>query len=251
MAGHSKWANIKHRKAAKDAKKGKVYSKIAREITVAARGGGDPANNPSLRNLLIKARGVNMPTDNIERAIKKGTGEGNDGVQFDEIVYEGYAPGGVAVIVQALTENRNRTASEVRHAFTKAGANMGTAGSVSRGFKRRGLVTVPAEGVSEDRLMELVLENGGDDLELEGGTYSITTEPLAMIPVAEAIRAAGIAVESSEVTLIPDLYTTLTDKGQARTVLNFVEALEDLDDVQNVYTNLDLSDEILAAMEEE
>ena len=251
MAGHSKWANIKHKKAAKDAKKGKVYSKIAREITVAARSGGDPSSNPTLRNLLIKARAANMPNDNVERAIKKGTGEGNDGIQYVEIVYEGYASGGVAVIVYALTENRNRTASEVRHAFSKAGATMGTAGSVSRGFKRRGLITVPTAGITEDQLMEIVLEHGGDDMELEGETYSITTDPNALAPVADALRAAGIEPESSEVTLIPDLYTTVTDPAQAKSVLAFVEALEDLDDVQNVYTNLDLSDDILASMEAE
>lgn len=249
MAGHSKWANIKHRKGAADAKRGKVFSKIAKEITVVARiGGGDPGQNPSLRPLIQKARAANMPADNIDRAIKKGTGELDDGVVFEELTYEGYATGGVGVIVKVLTDNKNRSASEVRHCFTKADNNMGQQGSVSRSFQRKGLITVPAEGVEEEALLELVLEAGAENFEQEGGIFSITTEPNEFMQVVDALNEAEIPVQSSELTLISDLLTEVSDPKQAQSVLNFIEALEDLDDVQDVYHNMDVSDDVLAQL---
>ncbi len=249
MAGHSKWANTKHRKAAADAKKGKAFSKIAKEITVVARmSGGDPAGNISLRALLLKARAVNMPADNIERAIKKGTGELNDGANFEEMTYEGYAPGGVALIVKVLTDNKNRSASEVRFCFSKNNGNMGTVGSVSRSFQRKGLIVIPAEDVDEDKLMEAALDAGADNMEREGETFEITTDPNTVNQVSEALQAAGYKPESAAVSLIPDLYTQVTDADQARKVLAFVDALDDLDDVQEVFHNLDVSDEIMAQL---
>lgn len=250
MAGHSKWANIKHRKAAADAKKGKAFSKIAKEITVAARlGGGDPSANISLRPLLAKARGVNMPVDNIERAIKKGTGELNDGVVIEEMSYEGYADGGVGIIVKVLTDNKNRSASEVRHCFTKNNNSLGQVGSVSRTFQRKGLISVLSEGVEEEALLEAALEAGAENFEEDGDTFSITTDPNDFNTVCEALTDAGFTLDSAEITLIPDVYMDVTDVDQARRILRFVEALEDLDDVQDVYHNLDVSDEIMAQLD--
>ncbi len=250
MAGHSKWANIKHKKAAADSKRGKAFSKIAREIMVAARsGGGDPAANITLRALIQKARGVNMPADNIDRAIKKGTGEGSEGVIFEEIMYEGYAPGGVAVIVHCMTDNKNRTASEVRLAFTKSNSSLSGQGSVTRSFQRKGLINVSAEGVDEDELLELILENGGEDMERDGDFFSITTDPREFMTVVDALNAKEIAIDNSEVTLLPDDEMEITDPGQAASIMRFIETLEDLDDVQNVYTNLDVPDEVMASID--
>ncbi len=252
MAGHSKWANIKHKKAAVDAKRGKVFSKIAKEITVAARiGGGDPDANISLRPLLNKARSVNMPADNIDRAIKKGTGELDDGSIIEELSYEGYATGGVGIIVKVLTDNKNRSASEVRHCFTKHDNSLGQVGSVSRSFQRKGSISIPSEGVDEEKLLEAALEAGAENFEEEGGTFTVTTDPNDFNDVVEALTAAGYDTAESEITLIPDTYFEVTDLSQARQVLKFVDALEDLDDVQDVYTNLDVSDEILAQLDEE
>ncbi len=251
MSGHSKWSTIKHKKAASDARRGKVFSKMAREIMVAARsGGGDPSANITLRSLIQKARTYNMPADNIERAIKKGTGEGG-GAALEEMTYEGFAPGGVAIIVQVLTDNRNRSAAEVRHLFNKHGASMASQGSVSRGFRRKGRIVVPAGAVDEDRLMELVIEAGGEDLAREGDGFAITTEPAAFMDVVDALNAAGIEPEESEVGLVPESLVPVRDRGAAAVLLRFVEALEDLDDVQGVATNMDVDDAILESLAEE
>ncbi len=246
MSGHSKWATIKHKKAATDAKRGKIFSKLAREIMVAARqGGGDPSVNITLRSLIQKAKSVNMPAENVERAIKKGTGELDAGQSFEEVIYEAFGPGGVGIIVQVLTDNRNRSAAEVRHLFSRHNISLGAQGSVARGFRRRGVIRVPADKVAEDRLMEIALEAGADDMERDDGQFVVTTEPAALARVTEAITAAGLPVEQSEVTLQPDLWVTVTDPAVAREIVKLVEALEDLDDVQNVYTNLDVDEALL------
>lgn len=251
MAGHSKWANIKHKKAAVDAKKGKVFSKIAKELTVAARmgGSGDPETNISLRPILAKAKSVNMPADNIERAIKKGTGEGADAVQLEELIYEGYATGGIGIIVKTLTDNKNRTAAEVRSVFNKAGNSLGQTGSVSRSFQRKGLIHIPADGVDEDSLLEAALEAGAENMELEGDRFTVTTAPSDYNAVHDALNAAGYNTADSELTLVPDTTMDVTSVEQAQSVMKFIEALEDLDDVQDVYTNMDVSDELAEQMD--
>lgn len=246
MAGHSKWANIKHKKAAADAAKGKLFSKIAREIMVAARhGGGDPAANISLRALIQKARSVNMPSENIERAIKRGTGE-LEGQALEEIIYEGYGPGGVSIVVQALSDNRNRTASEVRHVFTKHGGSLAGAGSAMRHFRRRGYFTVPAKAVDEDRLLEVALEAGAEDVRRDGDMFEVICEPSQFGAVSDALSAAGIKPETSEITLLPETTVPITEVEKARQLMAFIEALEELDDVQNVYANFDIADDVLA-----
>ena len=251
MSGHSKWATIKHKKGAADAKRGKVFSKLAKEIMVVARqGGGDPAANITLRTLIQKAKGVNMPNDNIERAIKKGTGEAG-GAAFEEIVYEGYAGGGVALIVYVLTDNRNRAAAEIRHIFKKHGSDFAQQGSVSRSFDRKGQIIVDAAGVEEDRLMDIVLEAGADDMQFDGEQFEILCDPSVFNEVCDAVEAAGIEAVNKEVTLLPTLPVEVTDEAQARSILKFVAALEDNDDVQNVYTSMDLPDKILAAVSDE
>lgn len=249
MAGHSKWANIKHKKAAADAVKGKVFSKIAKEIMVAARtGGGDVSANITLRALVGKARAVNMPTDNIERAIKRGTGE-LEGQVLEEIMYEGYGPGGVSIVVQTLSDNRNRTASEVRHAFSKNGGNLAGSGSVLRTFKRRGYFTIPASTVEEDRLLEIALEAGADDVQRDGESYEVVCEPGLYGRVSDAIAAAGLKPETAEITMLPDVTAAVTDPEKARQLLAFIEALEELDDVQNVFANFDISDAVMAKVQ--
>lgn len=248
MAGHSKWANIKHKKAAADAVKGKVFSKIAKEIMVAARsGGGDVAANITLRALVQKARGVNMPSDNIERAIKRGTGE-LEGMVLEEIIYEGYGPGGVSLVVQTLSDNKNRTAAEVRHAFSKHGGNLAGAGSVLRSFKRRGYFAVPAASIEEDRLIEVALEAGADDVQLVGESFEVVCEPSQFGAVSDALIAAGVKPETSEITMLPDTTTPITEPEKAKQVLAFIEALDELDDVQNVYSNLDVPDDVMSQM---
>lgn len=249
MSGHSKWSTIKHKKAAADAKRGKVFSKIAKEMTVAARqGGGDPNVNITLRTLVQKARGVNMPADNIDRAIKKGTGE-LAGEQMEEIDYEGFAPGGIAVIVQVLTDNRNRSAAEVRHAFTKFNGSLAGQGSVTRSFSRKGLLQVSDDKAQEDTLLEQVLEAGAEDMSHQDGFFEITTDPSDFHHVLNALQEQGVAVENSELTLLPETYLPITDAAQARDFIRFTEALEELEDVQNVYSNADLSDEVLVELE--
>ncbi len=251
MSGHSKWATIKHKKGAADAKRGKLFSKLAKEIMVVARqGGGDPSANITLRTLIQKAKSVNMPNDNIDRAIKKGTGEAG-GVTFEEIVYEGYANGGVALIVKVLTDNRNRAAAEIRHIFNKHGSNFAQQGAVSRNFERRGQIYVDAEAISEEKLMEVALEAGADDLIHEGDEYEIQTDPSVFNDVCDALEAAGIPTTGQEVALLPSLTVTLDDPAVARSNLKFVAALEDNDDVQDVYTNMDMTDEVMEAVSDE
>ena len=247
MAGHSKWANIKHKKAASDAVKGKVFSKIAKEIMVAARSGGDPTANITLRALVQKARSVNMPMDNITRAIKKGSGE-LEGAAMEEIIYEGYAPGGVALVVQSLSDNKNRTASEVRNVFNKNSGNLAGAGAVMRSFRRRGLFVVAADGVTEDRLLEVALEAGAEDVAREGDVFEVLCEPSQFGALSDALTAAHIKTESGEITMIPDSYVPITDKTQAAALVRFVNALEELDDVQNVYANFDIPDDLMEAV---
>lgn len=248
MAGHSKWANIKHRKAASDAAKGRVFSKIAKEITVAARlGGGDPSGNITLRSMILKARGVNMPTDNIDRAIKKGTGE-IAGAAMEEVVYEGFAVGGVSLVVSCLTDNRNRTAAEVRHVFNKHGGNLGQQGSVSRNYTRTGQIFIDAATIDEDKLIELALEVGADDVSRDGEQFQVLTNFANFHQVVEALTKAGVKVGENEITMIPTLEVSVTDVDQAAQLLKFVSALEDLDDVQNVYSNFDIEESILESV---
>ncbi|MDF7808280.1 YebC/PmpR family DNA-binding transcriptional regulator [Pontiellaceae bacterium B12219] len=251
MAGHSKWANIKHRKGKADAARGKVFSKLAKEIMVAASaGGGNVDDNISLRALVQKAKGVSMPKDNIERAIKKGTGE-LEGGQLEEGSYEGYAAGGIAVVVKVLTDNKNRSIAEVRHAFTKAGANMADQGAVSRMFQRKGQIYIDKDQTSEDKLMDIVLEAGAEDLKTDGDQFEVITDPNDFDNVSDAITKAGIEMAESDITLIPDLVVEVTDISQAKSIMGFVEKLEELDDVQDVYTNFDISDDVAAELEKE
>jgi YebC/PmpR family DNA-binding regulatory protein len=251
MAGHSKWANIKHRKGKADAAKGKVFSKLAKDIMVAAScGGGNPAENITLRALVQKAKGISMPKENIERAIKKGTGE-LEGGQLSEGSYEGYVAGGIAVVVKVLTDNKNRSAGEVRFAFTKAGSELSAQGSVSRMFQRKGQIFIDKDKTDEDTLMDLVLEAGAEDMKSDGEQFEIITDPADFDVVSEAITNAGIDMAESEITMIPDLVVEVNDLAQAKSIMAFVERLEDLDDVQNVYTNFDISDEIAAQLEAE
>lgn len=247
MAGHSKWANIQHRKGAQDKKRGKLFTKLIREITVAARmGGGDPGANPRLRLAVDKGLGANMPRDTIDRAIKRGSGA-IDGENYEELRYEGYGPGGTAVIVDCMTDNRNRTASEVRYAFTKAGGNLGTDGSVSYMFKKQGLLAYPP-GVDEDAVMEAALEAGAEDvIGNDDGSVDVITEPEGFGEVKEAMFAAGLVAEQAEVTLNASTSAVL-GRDDAEKLLRLVDALEDLDDVQNVYSNAEISDEILEAL---
>lgn len=241
MAGHSKWANIKHRKAAQDAKKGKVFTKVAKEITVAAKlGGGDPEMNPRLRLALDKAKAANLPKDNVDRAIKKGTGEGNE-ANFEDLTYEGYGPDGVAILVQVLTDNKNRTVSDVRSTMTKNGGNMGEAGCVSWIFEKKGVISIPLNNVGEDQIMSLAIEAGAEDVETTEESYEIICDPADYEDVKKIIESENIPYEYAEVTMRPK--TTVEVKGDnAKKVINLVESLEDLDDVQEVYSNFDIDD---------
>jgi YebC/PmpR family DNA-binding regulatory protein len=249
MSGHSKWANIKIRKGKADAVRGKVFSKIAKEMTVSARmGGGDPAANITLRSLIVKAKSVNMPNDNIDRAIKKGTGE-LEGGALEELMYEAYAPGGVGLIVQSLTDNKNRAASEIRNACTKNGASMAQQGAVSRSFQRKGQIYIAAAGVDEDALMNIVLEAGAEDMTRDGDQFEVLTAFTDYAAVSEAISKAGIATVSSELTMLPDMPVDIKDKEKAQALMKLIEALEELDDVQNVYGAFEIDDAILAEME--
>jgi len=250
MAGHSHWAGIKYQKAVVDARRGKLFSKLARRIITAARlGGGDPDTNLELRYAIAEARAANMPKDNIERAIKRGTGE-IAGADFTEVIYEGYAPGGVAVLVQALTDNRNRTVSELRKLFERRGGNLGTTGCVAWMFERRGLFLVEAEGVDEDELLELVLEAGAEDLKSSGDVYEVTCPVSEFGRLREALEGAGYRLRLAEVSYIPTQTVTLDEEG-ARPVLKLLSELQDHDDVQHVYSNFEVPDEVLAALQEE
>ncbi|HRR35312.1 MAG TPA: YebC/PmpR family DNA-binding transcriptional regulator [Kiritimatiellia bacterium] len=254
MSGHNKWSTIKHKKGAADAKRGKIFSKIAKEMTIVAKaGGGNPENNPTLRTLIAKAKAVNMPNDNIDRAIKKGTGELAADI-LEEITYEGYAQGGVGLVVKVLTDNKNRAAAEVRNIFKKNGSDFAGQGSVSRGFERKGTIMIPAaDGLTEDRVMEVVLGAGADDMETEEGGYTVTCQPAAFSDVCAALEAAGIAIdqENSQVGLVAQTLVPVTDLSVAKAINKFVSALEEHDDVQDVYTNMDITDEIAGQLEDE
>jgi len=238
MSGHSKWATIKHKKGALDAKRGKIFTRLIKEITMAAKAGGDPEGNPRLRTAVAAAKAENMPADNIKRAIQRGTGE-LPGATYEEITFEGYGPGGVALLVDVTTDNRNRTVSEIRHAFTKNGGNLGEAGSVAWMFHKKGYIVVPKSSVKEDDLMSLVLENGGEDLRDDGNDWEIMTDPGAFEGVLNAIRGAKVETSVAEISMIPQNYIKL--EGQAaNTMIRLLEALEDHDDVQHVYSNFDV-----------
>lgn len=243
MAGHSKWANIKHRKGAADARRGKIFTKLNKEITVAARmGGGDPNTNPRLRKAVTAAKAENMPKDNIDRAIKKGTGE-LEGVSYEEITYEGYGPGGAAVLVESLTDNKNRAVAEIRHCFTKCGGNMG--GSVAWMFDMKGYFVVENATVDEDKLMETALEAGAEDVREDGDNFEVITAPEDFEAVQEAIAAAGIPCIASEVTMLPQNTTTLSGK-EAEQMVRLMDMLDSCDDVQKVHTNADIPDELVS-----
>jgi YebC/PmpR family DNA-binding regulatory protein len=249
MSGHSKWSSIKHKKGAADAKRGKLFSKLSRAIIVAAKeGGGDPANNLALQNAIEKARSYSMPKDNIDRAIAKGTGEGQDGSSFETVVYEGYGPEGVAVIVEALTDNRNRTASDVRHAFTKAGGSLGATGAVAWQFERRGVVVVPAGGVDEEELFLAAADAGAEDVDRDGDVFQVTSAPEALAAVREAIEAGGFRIDSAELMMVPKVTVAVEDESKAKQVMRLIDTLEDNDDVQEVFANFDIPERVLEAV---
>jgi len=246
MSGHSKWATIKHKKGAADAKRGKVFTRLIKEITVAAKqGGGDPDGNPRLRTAILAAKAENMPADNIKRAVQRGTGE-LEGLSYEEITFEGYGPGGVAVIVDVLTDNRNRAVSEVRHAFSKNGGNLGETGSVGYMFSKKGIIVIAKDGVDEEKITEIVLEAGADDLNDEGDNWEIYTTPKDFVAVKEAVEKAGFKPEHAEVTMIPSTYQKL-EGSQANAMMRMLEVLEDLDDTQNVYSNFDMDEAAVTA----
>jgi YebC/PmpR family DNA-binding regulatory protein len=246
MSGHSKWSTIKRKKGAADAKRGKVFSRLAKEISVAAKmGGGNPDMNPRLRTVLLAARSENMPKDNIDRAIKKGTGE-LPGVTYDEMRYEGYGPSGMAVIIDVLTDNKNRTVAEIRHLLTKFGGSMAETGSVAWNFEQLGVVVVAKEGLTDDDIFEKAVDAGAEDVNTEGGAYEITTDPHELHAVSEALAAMDIAVESAELTMIPK--TTVKIEGKpVNGVMKLMDALEDQDDVQNLFANFDIDEEEMTA----
>jgi YebC/PmpR family DNA-binding regulatory protein len=248
MSGHSKWATTKHKKAAIDAKRGKIFTKIGKEITVAARlGGGDPDGNPRLRTAVANAKSVSMPAENIKRAIQKGTGE-LPGVAYEEITYEGYGPNGVAIIIEVMTDNRNRTVAEIRHTMEKLGKGMGENGCVSWMFHKKGYIVVARAKADEEKLMSLALDTGAEDLQTEDENFVITTPPNDFEKVKKALEDAGVPLEVAEVTMLPQTYVKLEGEKEAGQMLRLVEALEDNDDVQNVYANFDISDEVMNAV---
>jgi len=247
VSGHSKWATIKRKKGAADAKRGQLFSKLSRAIIVAAKeGGGDPGANATLANAIQKARDASMPKDNIERAIQRGAGSG-DGESYEALLYEGYGPAGVAIICSILTDNRNRVASDVRHIFTKHGGSLGTPGSVAWQFDRKGIILVDAEGIDEDTLMEIGLDAGAEDIVQDGTQWQVTTDPTDLMTVRGALDEAGIAYASAELTMVPRTTIEPPEK-EARQLLKLVDALEDNDDVQDVYANFDISEEVLQAV---
>lgn len=248
MSGHSKWHSIKHKKGAADKARGKLFAVLIRQIEVAARqGGGDPDSNATLRTMIGKARDNSVPMDTIQRAIKRGTGE-EEGVAYEPVTYEGYAPGGVAVLVQCLTDNRNRTGAEVKNLFSRNGGSFAEPGAVSWQFERKGVVQVDKAAVSEDDLMLLAADAGAEDVEDLGDTWQVTTPPTELHAVRTAIEDAGIAVKSADLTMIPTTSIALADEGQAKSVLRLVDALEDHDDVEAVYANFDIPDSVLEAV---
>ena len=249
MSGHSKWSSIKHKKGAADAKRGKLFSKLSRAIMVAAKEGGpDPASNLALQNAVEKARSYSMPKDNIERAIAKGSGADADSAAFETVVYEGYGPDGVAVLVEALTDNRNRTASDVRHLFSKNGGNLGTSGAVAWLFERRGMVVVDAESADEDELVLAAADGGADDVERDGSVFQVSTPPDQLAAVRGAIEAAGITIASAELSMVPKTTVEIADEASAKKLMRLIEALEDNDDVQDVWSNFDIPEQVLEAV---
>ncbi len=247
MSGHSKWATIKRKKAATDQARGKLFSKYIKEITIAARhGGGDPESNPRLRTAIAAAKAVNMPTSNIDRALKRGTGE-VEGVHYEETQYEGYAPGGVALLVEVATDNRNRTAGDIRHIFTKHGGNLGEAGSVAYLFKPRGVLVVDKTAVAEDVLIEVALDAGADDVTTEGESYEVLTAPGAFEAVKGALVGKKVPIATAEITKLASMQVPVSER-EAEAVLRLVDALEDHDDVQKVYANFNISDDLLARL---
>ena len=240
MSGHSKWATIKHKKGALDAKRGKIFTRLIKEITIAAKSGGDVEKNPRLRTAVAAAKAENMPADNIKRAIQRGTGE-LEGVSYEEITYEGYGPGGVALIVEVLTDNKNRAVSEIRHAFSKNGGNMGAEGAVSWMFTKKGVIVISKDAASEEKITEVVLDAGAEDLADEGDNWEVLCAPADYEAVTNALKAANIKPEHAEVTLIASTYTKL-EGSQANAMMRLLEVLEDLDDAQNVYSNFDMDE---------
>ncbi len=249
MSGHSKWATIKRKKAAKDSKRSDQFAKLLRAVEVAAKdGGGDPAANMTLASAVEKAKASSVPSDNIDRAIKRGSGADADGARYEEITYEGYAPGGIALFIETLTDNRNRTAQDVRHAFTRNGGNLGETGSTGWMFTRKGVIVVEKSAAPDvERLLELALEAGAEDLNDSESSWEIVTDPPALAAVRDALREAGIEVFSAELTMLPQS-TIPVDGGEARRVLQLIDALEDLEDVQNVYANFDIPEEVMASL---
>ncbi len=249
MSGHSKWATIKRKKEATDAKRSNMYAKLLRAVEVAAReGGGSVDGNMTLASAVEKAKGVSVPNENIDRAIKRGTGELDDGARYEELTYEGYAPGGVALLIEVLTDNRNRTGQEIRHAFTRNSGNLGDQGSTAWMFTRRGLLAVEKDvAPDEDRLVELALESGAEDLRDAESSWEILTAPTDFKKVSDALEVAGVPVASAEITMFPQTSIPV-EGGEARRVLQLIEALEDLDDVQSVYANFDIPEEVMASL---
>ncbi len=249
MSGHSKWSTIKHKKGAADAKRGKLFSKLTRAIIVAVKEGGpDPAGNLALQNAIEKARSYSMPKDTIDRAIAKGAGTDGGAEQYESVIYEGYGPGGVAVIVEALTDNRNRTAGEVRHLFARNDGNLGTTGAVAWLFERRGVVLVPADGVDEDELTLAAAEGGADDVSRDGSTFQVVCAPEQLAAVRAAVEAAGFPIEDASLTMIPKTTVAVEDEAEARKILRLIDQLEENDDVQDVYANFDIPERVLEAV---
>ena len=249
MSGHSKWSTIKHKKGAADAKRGQLFTKLSKAIIVAAKeGGADPTANLSLQNAIEKAKSYSMPKDTIERAIARGAGTDADAAVYETIVYEGYGPDGVAVLVEALTDNRNRTASDVRHTFTKNGGNLGTTGAVAWLFERRGIVLVDATGVDEDELTLAAAEGGAEDVELDGSGFEVSSAPEDLAAVRQAIEDAGIKVESAELSMVPKTTVEVAEEPSAKKLIRLIEALEENDDIQGVYANFDIPEQVLEAV---
>jgi YebC/PmpR family DNA-binding regulatory protein len=249
VSGHSKWSTIKHKKGAADAKRGQLFTKLTRAIIVAAKEGGpDPAANLALQNAIEKARSYSMPKDTIERAIARGSGADADASQFETVVYEGYGPSGVAVIVEALTDNRNRTAGDVRHTFARNDGNLGGSGAVSWLFERRGVVLVDADGADEDELTLAAAEGGAEDVRLDGTSFQVTCAPEDLAAVREAVETAGFSVDSAELTMVPKTTVEVADEGEAKKVLRLMDQLEENDDVQDVYANFDIPERVLEAV---
>ncbi|MFY9262916.1 MAG: YebC/PmpR family DNA-binding transcriptional regulator [Actinomycetaceae bacterium] len=252
MAGHSKWATTKHKKAALDAKRGKLFARLVKNIEVSARlGGADPEGNPALYDAIQKAKKNSVPNDNIDRAVKRGSGEGSDGVDYETIMYEGYAAGGVAILIECLTDNRNRAASDVRVGLTRNGGTLADPGSVSYMFSRKGVVEVPAAGLDEDELLLAVLDAGAEEVDNLGEVFEVICEPNDVVEVRKALQEAGIDYNSAEVQFVPSVKVEVADLATANKVLNLIDALDDVDDIQNVYSNLDLTDEVAAQLESE